>query len=173
MSASGISYLILAALAYGGAISAAQSSNAISSPEVTVQKYCLGCHNSKLKAPKIAFDTQDLHKAGDHSVEWEKVVKKLRTRSMPPAGLPRPDEAAYSSLLSSITTSLDTASAANPNPGRNDTFRRLNRNEYHNAIRDLLSLDVDVTSLLPSDESSHGFDNVTVGDLSPTLLRDI
>ncbi len=142
-----------------------------SSPESTVQKYCLGCHNSKLKNSKVAFDTLDFHKVADHSEEWEKVVRKLRTRSMPPAGMPRPDEAGYSALVSSITTSLDATSAANPNPGRTDTFRRLNRNEYHNAIRDLLSLDVDVTSMLPSDESSHGFDNVTVGDLSPTLLE--
>src|SRR5690606_26778280 len=51
-----------------------------------------------------------------------------------------------------------------------DTFRRLNRTEYHNAVRDLLAVDVDVANLLPSDESSHGFDNITVGTLSPTLL---
>ena len=74
-------------------------------------------------------------------------------------------------LLSSLENSLDRAAAAKPNPGRTDTFRRLNRTEYQNAIRDLLALDVDVSSLLPSDESSHGFDNVTVGDLSPTLLE--
>ena len=73
-------------------------------------------------------------------------------------------------MVSSLETSLDRAAAAKPNPGRTDTFRRLNRTEYQNAIRDLLALDVDVTSLLPGDESSHGFDNVTVGDLSPTLL---
>src|SRR5204863_7794358 len=68
-------------------------------------------------------------------------------------------------------SALDRAAAAKPNPGRTDTFRRLNRTEYHNAIRDLLDLDVDVSALLPKDESSHGFDNVTVGELSPTLLE--
>ena len=61
--------------------------------------------------------------------------------------------------------------AAHPNPGRTDTFRRLNRTEYQNAIRDLLALDVDVETLLPNDDSSHGFDNVSVGGLSPTLLE--
>ena len=76
----------------------------------------------------------------------------------------------YQAAISSLETSLDRAAAAKPNPGRTDTFRRLNRTEYQNAIRDLLALDVDVASLLPADESSHGFDNVTVGDLSPTLL---
>jgi hypothetical protein len=90
---------------------------------------------------------------------------------MPPAGLPRPDERAYDALASSLAASLDSAAAARPNPGRTDTFRRLNRTEYQNAARDLLALEVDVAPLLPSDESSHGFDNVTVGDLSPTLLE--
>ncbi|MBC7928180.1 MAG: DUF1592 domain-containing protein, partial [Bryobacteraceae bacterium] len=103
--------------------------------------------------------------------DWEKVARKLQTRSMPPAGLPRPDERTYSSLLATLESSLDKAAAANVNPGRTDTFRRLNRTEYRNAIRDLLGIEVDVTSLLPADESSHGFDNVTVGDLSPTLLE--
>src|SRR5437016_3955435 len=90
---------------------------------------------------------------------------------MPPAGLPRPDERTYDAVVTSLATSLDKAAAAHPNPGRTDTFRRLNRTEYQNAIRDLLAVDVDVTPLLPSDDSSHGFDNVTVGDLSPTLLE--
>ena len=73
-------------------------------------------------------------------------------------------------MIASLGKSLDRAAAAHPNPGRTATFRRLNRTEYQNAIRDLLALDVDVAALLPGDESSHGFDNVTVGDLSPTLL---
>jgi hypothetical protein len=89
----------------------------------------------------------------------------------PPAGLPRPDEKVYAALVSSLESSLDRAAAAKPDPGRTDTFRRLNRTEYQNAVRDLLAIDVDITSLLPGDESSHGFDNVTVGNLSPTLLE--
>ena len=89
---------------------------------------------------------------------------------MPPVGKERPDDATYDAVIASLETSLDRAAAANPNPGRTATFRRLTRTEYQNAIRDLLALDVDVASLLPADESSYGFDNVTVGDLSPTLL---
>ena len=138
----------------------------------TVQKYCLGCHNSKLKNSKVAFDTLDFHKVADHSEEsgkeWYANFGPAPCRRPVLPGRTRPS---YAALVSSITTSLDATSAANPNPGRTDTFRRLNRTEYQNAIRDLLALDVDVTSLLPSDESSHGFDNVTVGDLSPTLLE--
>ena len=90
---------------------------------------------------------------------------------MPPPGRPRPDEATYDSVVSYLETSLDRAAAAHPNPGRTDTFRRLNRTEYQNAIRDLLALDVDVSALLPKDDVSHGFDNVGVGELSPTLLE--
>jgi hypothetical protein len=136
-----------------------------------INRYCLGCHNTKVKTAGFAIDTIGLESAGQHAVAWEKVVRKLRARSMPPAGLPRPDERTYDALVSSLESSLDSAAAAKPNPGRTDTFRRLNRTEYQNAIRDLLKIEVDVASLLPSDESSHGFDNVTVGDLSPTLLE--
>ncbi|MGH9627483.1 MAG: DUF1592 domain-containing protein, partial [Bryobacteraceae bacterium] len=132
-----------------------------------IKQYCAGCHNSKVNTAGLAFDALDIENVNRNAEAWEKVVRKLRTRSMPPAGMPRPDERAYSTLLSSVGASLDES----PNPGRTDTFRRLNRTEYQNAIRDLLAIQVDVSSLLPSDESSYGFDNVTVGDLSPTLLE--
>ena len=136
----------------------------------TVQTYCVGCHNSKTKAGNIALDQIHPDDAASHPEIWEKVVRKLRARSMPPAGIPRPDEATYNALASSLESTLDKASAEHPHPGHTDTFRRLTRTEYQNSIRDFLALDVDVSNLLPVDESSHGFDNVTVGDLSPTLL---
>ena len=102
---------------------------------------------------------------------WEKVVRKLRARQMPPVGRKeRPDEATYDATVRLLETSLDRAAVAHPNPGRTATIRRLTRTEYRNAVRDLLALDVDVDALLPPDDSSYGFDNVTVGDLSPTLL---
>ena len=148
-----------------------QSRDGSVSPErAVVNRYCVSCHNSALKAGDLALDTISAQDVGQHPEAWEKVVRKLRARHMPPAGMPRPDERTYAAAVSSLETSLDSAAAAKPNPGRTDTFRRLNRTEYQNAIRDLLGLDVDVASLLPIDESSHGFDNVTVGDLSPTLL---
>ncbi len=137
----------------------------------SVKKYCFSCHNAKAPIGNFALDPATLANPEQKAEAWEKVVRKLRSRSMPPAGAPRPDESTYNSLVSSLETSLDQAAMAHPNPGRTDTFRRLNRTEYQNVIRDLLVLDVDVSSLLPSDESSHGFDNVTVGDLSPTLLE--
>ncbi|MBI1792107.1 MAG: DUF1592 domain-containing protein [Acidobacteria bacterium] len=136
-----------------------------------INRYCAGCHNAKLKSGGLALDSLGVENAGQRPETWEPVVRRLRARSMPPAGAPRPDEPTYRALVSSLDASLDRAAAAAPDPGRTDTFRRLNRTEYQNVIRDLLAVEVDVSSLLPGDESSHGFDNVTVGDLSPSLLE--
>lgn len=139
---------------------------AAAQPELraTLDKYCVGCHNTSNKAGSLALDAAP----ADSAMTWERVVRRLRARSMPPSGMPRPNAATYEALIASLENTLD---GGKLNPGRTDTFRRLNRTEYRNAIRDLLSLDVDVSALLPSDDSSHGFDNVTVGDLSPTLLE--
>src|SRR5712691_3182430 len=135
-----------------------------------VDRYCVSCHNDSLKRGGLALDTVVTHEVGQNPDVWEKVLRKIRARQMPPIGLPRPDEATYKTVIASLETSLDRAAAATPNPGRTATLRRLTRTEYQNAIRDLLALEIDVASLLPGDESSYGFDNVTVGDLSPTLL---
>ena len=105
---------------------------------------------------------------------WElhpKAVRKLRAGAMPPTGAPRPDAAGSSRLLAYLETELDTIAAATPHPGRTETFRRLNRTEYRNAVRDLLALDVDVTALLPHDDASFDFDNIGVTELSPTLME--
>ena len=135
-----------------------------------VNQYCVGCHNEKTMQGGLALNTLDPDNVAEKTDLWEKVVRKLRARYMPPAGLPRPDEKTYESVITSLEGALDRTSAARPNPGRSDAFRRLNRTEYRNSIRDLLALDVDVLSLLPSDETALGFDNITVGELSPTLL---
>jgi len=136
----------------------------VSVPAV-VQQYCAGCHNEKVKSGGLALDATHI---ASRSADWEKAVRKLRARHMPPVGLPRPDDATYNAVVASLEKTLD---GLKPDPGRTDTFRRLNRTEYRNSIRDLLALDVDVSSLLPADESSYGFDNVTVGDLPPALLE--
>ncbi len=140
-------------------------------PNVTlVEDYCVTCHDDEEKKGGLSLERVSADVSQQQEV-WEKVVRKLRARQMPPVGRKeRPDEATYDSTVRYLETSLDRAAAAHPNPGRTATIRRLTRTEYQNAIRDLLALDVDVTSLLPADESSYGFDNVTVGDLSPTLL---
>ena len=142
------------------------------SPERSLaDRYCIGCHNATTNTAGLTLDTISRQPIERHPEIWEKVVRRLRARQMPPAGLPRPGQAAYNAAVQSLESSLDSAAAAHPNPGRTDTFRRLNRTEYGNAIRDLLSLDAGADALLPGDQSSHGFDNVTVGELSPTLLE--
>jgi hypothetical protein len=140
-------------------------------PRAALTQYCLTCHNDQIKTAGLTLAPLDIDRVGEHAATWEKVVRKLRVRMMPPPGLPRPDESTYTALVSHLETALDRAAAATPNPGRTETFRRLNRTEYQNAIRDLLGIDVDVASLLPRDDASHGFDNVGVGELSPTLLE--
>jgi len=135
-----------------------------------VTRYCVSCHNDRLKSGGLALDDVLAQDVSRHPDVWEKVVRKLRVRHMPPVGAARPDDAAYAAEIASLEGALDAAAAVMPNAGRMAILRRLTRTEYQNAVRDLLALDIDVASLLPADESSYGFDNVTVGDLSPTLL---
>jgi len=158
----------------------ARSQAAASSPVAfdvasTVNRYCVGCHNSKAKttatASGVVFDGIDPARIADDSAMWEKVIRKLRTRSMPPTGVPRPDESTYTALVSHLESTLDRAAAAHPNPGR-PSVHRLNRAEYANAVRDLLALEVDPTALLPPDDSVNGFDNnADMLSVSPALLE--
>ncbi|MSU65336.1 MAG: DUF1592 domain-containing protein [Opitutus sp.] len=135
-----------------------------------VSKYCMDCHDSGAKKGGLSFEALDLGNPLTDSDTWEHVVHKLDHRQMPPLGETRPDEATYRGIVSQLVETLDRAATASPNPGRTDTLRRLTRTEYQNAVRDLLGVDIDATTLLPNDEPSFGFDNVAVGNLSPTLL---
>ncbi len=154
------------------ALLAAPSVHAAAAPAPeTLQKFCVACHNAKNKAGGFAIDSLLSDDVSRHAEQWEKVVRRMRARYMPPIGLPRPDEKTYEAVSASLEASLDAAARVKPNPGRVDTFRRMNRSEYQNTIRDLLAVEVDVAALLPADESGHGFDNVTVTDLSPALLE--
>jgi mono/diheme cytochrome c family protein len=143
-------------------------------PQATLQRYCLTCHNQNLKergTVPIAFDTLNMSNVGADAEVWERVVRKVRTGLMPPAGRPRPDQPTHDAFVTAIEAQLDAAGRAHPNPGRTPPFHRLNRAEYKNAIRDLLGLDVAVDSLLPADDSSYGFDNMAgVLKMSPTLM---
>ncbi len=135
-----------------------------------VDQHCTGCHDADLKKGKLDLDLLLDAQVAKHASVWERALRKIDARHMPPIGKKRPSEAEYRQLTSYLVASLDAAAEAHPNAGRTDTFRRLNRTEYQNAIRDLLALEIDAASLLPPDESSHGFDHITVGDLSPALL---
>jgi hypothetical protein len=133
-----------------------------------VDKYCVTCHNVRLKTGGLALDTVDLTNVAAASDIWEKVVRKLRAGVMPPLGMPQPDPTTLDAFKASLVSRLD---AVEPDPGR-PTLRRLNRTEYANAVRDLLGLDVDPAVLLPPDNSSSGFDNNSdVLGVSPLLLE--
>jgi hypothetical protein len=128
-------------------------------------KYCTTCHNDRLKTAGLVIDTTSLAHVGSNAETWEKVVRKLRANSMPPAGSPRPDEATYNAVASYLETELDRAAAAKPNPGKLPLLHRLSRTEYKNAVRDLFALDalpkeMDFDLLLPPDNASSGFDNI-------------
>ena len=159
---------------YPGATSPEQQgapATAGATEQALLDQYCLRCHNDRALRGGLSLDGVALDAVADHVEVWEKAVRKLRAGAMPPTGAPRPDEVDYARLLTYLETELDTIAATAPNPGRTETFRRLNRTEYQNAIRDLLALDVDVAALLPRDDAAFGFDNVGVVELSPTLME--
>ena len=139
----------------------------------TIGRYCVACHNDRLLTAGLALDGLDVSQVGPHAETWEKVVTKLRTRTMPPVGRPRPAAATYDALAGWLEDQIDRHAAAHPDPGRTEAFHRLNRAEYANAIRDLLALDVDVTALLPADDiDEYGFDNMAdVLTVSPALME--
>ncbi len=132
----------------------------------TLDRYCVFCHNEAAltagTAPGgLALDLLDVETPSTNPEAWERVIDKVRTGMMPPAGMPRPDPETYAALASWLETEIDRAAPANVNPGRISAVHRMNRMEYNNAIRDLLALDVDVRDLLPGDEVTDGsFDNL-------------
>jgi mono/diheme cytochrome c family protein len=141
------------------------------SPRVLLNEYCVTCHNQRLKTAGLMLDVADVQRVGAGAELWESVVKKIRSGAMPPPGRRRPDPKAFDAFVTTLEAALDREAAAHPNPGR-PADHRLNPAEYSNAIRDLLALDIDAGSLLPADESDHGFDNIAdVLSISPTSLE--
>ena len=137
----------------------------------TTKVYCDTCHFGPKARAKLNLESLDLANLGNNGEVWEKVLRKLRNREMPPAGNPRPQEATYQALVSAIEKERDRVAETRPNPGR-PTLHRLNRTEYANAVRDLLALDIDVSELLPADDIGYGFDNIgDVLQVSPVLLE--
>ena len=139
--------------------------------KATRDSYCVTCHNDRLKTGGLSLDGVRLADAPAHADIWEKVIRKVRGGMMPPAGAPRPSADSRTALVSFLETSLDRAARLSPNPGR-PLAHRLNRTEYANAVRDLLDLRIDASTLLPADDSSGGFDNnADVLGVSPVLLE--
>jgi cytochrome c5 len=144
---------------------------AASPQRALLDKYCVTCHNQRLKTGGLMLDKLDVDAVAAAPETWEKVISKIRGGMMPPTGRPRPDTETFDRFVVSLESELDRAAALAPNPGR-VPIHRLNRAEYTNAIRDLLGLEIDARSLLPADDSSHGFDNSAGAlSLSPALLE--
>ena len=157
-----------AALTAGGAGAVPESGAEV---RALLDRYCVTCHNARLRTADLALDTLDPGRVGAAAATWEHVVRRLRAGEMPPAGRRRPDAAAAHAVVAWLEAALDRAAAASPNPGRS-ALHRLNRAEYANAIRDLFGLEIDVNALLPADDEHHGFDNIAdVLSVSPTLIE--
>jgi hypothetical protein len=139
--------------------------------QAVLNQYCITCHNEKTKTAGLMLDKLDYAHPGPNAEIWEKVVRKVRAGMMPPGGAPRPDRATMDAFAAKLENELDRAGAANPNPGFTG-LHRLNRTEYAYAIRDLLALDIDASTLLPADDSSEGFDNIADAlGVSPALVE--
>ena len=152
-------------------VGAANVGAAFRRPEAVVDQYCVSCHNDKLKTGNLSLEHISIDRAGVDAETLEKVIRKVRAGLMPPAGAKRPDRATLDAFAGSIESAIDRTAAGNPNPGK-APLHRMNRAEYANAIRDLLSLEVDSSTLLPADDSSRGFDNIAdVLGVSPSLLE--
>ncbi|HEY3516348.1 MAG TPA: DUF1592 domain-containing protein, partial [Gammaproteobacteria bacterium] len=167
MRAAPLTWALLLAACTGGNDAAIVRSAA--DAKATLDHYCADCHNRAELSGGFAVADLDPAAVQEDPELWERVVRKLRTRTMPPQDALRPEPATYDSFATWLVSALDAAAPANPGA---PALRRLNRAEYANAIRDMLDLEVDVTTLLPPDDSAFGFDNI--GDLlgfSPTLLE--
>ena len=149
----------------------ATTSPAPATDQALIQKYCVTCHNARAKTGGLSLDGANPADAAAHAELWEKVAMKLRGGMMPPQGMPRPDAATLDAFATTIERTIDDRALRSPDPGHKPVHR-LNRTEYGNAVRDLLDLDIDTTSLLPADDESHGFDNIAgVLRISPSLLE--
>jgi mono/diheme cytochrome c family protein len=136
-----------------------------------VETYCASCHNDRLRTAGLTLSGLDSADPGANAELWEKVLHKVRTGQMPPAGRPQPPLAVSHAVTTSLASALDDAAARRPDPGRVG-LHRLNRIEYANAVRDVLGLTVDTRALLLPDEADEGFDNVAASlALSPAHLE--
>src|SRR5262245_33555702 len=157
--------LVVVALGLAGSAGTPTSARQPEAPSLdgVLQTYCVSCHNQKLRTAGVVFDTADLAPPAANPELWERVIAKLRARSMPPAGRPRPDAATYQALAARLESEIDLAWTSHPKAVKIGAVHRLNRTEYNNAIRDLFALDpasIDVKPLLPGDETADGsFDN--------------
>jgi cytochrome c5 len=152
-------------------LQAQNSTTTAADHKAVIQQYCVACHSGPTPFARLDLEKFDFDHFDQGGVIWEKLIRKVRMRAMPPAGMPRPPDAAYEAMVKFMENGRDNLAQATPNPGR-PTLHRLNRTEYQNAVRDLLALQVDVSELLPADDIGYGFDNIgDVLQVSPFLME--
>ncbi|MFK7768161.1 MAG: DUF1592 domain-containing protein [Mariniblastus sp.] len=168
--------LLLAALTPFASTRADDHASSIKAIKTFVSDHCLDCHSSS--DPEFDFDLENFDFSSEQfsaskfdSTGWEKILRRIDSRQMPPPTADRPSEKQYENVVSKLSGILETRANRFPQPGRTGSIRRLTRTEYQNVIRDLLAVNIDADEFLPKDQSSHGFDNITVEELSPTLLN--
>ena len=162
---------LLAALPFALLNLAPAQTSPMAPHKALVTRYCAGCHNDKLKSGGFTWTRLDLDHLDQNAEQAEHVIRKVKTGLMPPPGAPRPEPALMKKFLSAMEDSVDRAAASKPNPGR-PSLHRLNRIEYANSVRDLLDLDVEINAMLPPDDMSHGFDNMSdILTVSPALME--
>ena len=137
----------------------------------TIKQYCVACHNDRAKTGGVSFEGLTPERIGEHAELFEKAVRKMRGRVMPPPGARQPDAVAIDSLVAYLENSLDRAAGKTHLPDQ-VVLHRLNRKEYANAVRDLLAVDFDATEVLPTDDVAEGFDNIaTALQVSPSFIE--
>ncbi len=136
-----------------------------------VAEYCTRCHSERMRRGDLVLEGFDVANAPQNAEIVEKMIRKLRAGMMPPSGARRPDPEVLLEVATDLENTVDKAAERNPNPGIR-TFQRLNRAEYHNTIRELFGIGVDVSAFLPLDTKSANFDNIAdVQTPSATLME--
>jgi len=165
----GLALFAVAALGFQSKPATSSATSSVTPAGELVNKYCVSCHNQRLKTGNLALDRADSEHVANSAEAWEKVIVKLRSRAMPPPGMPRPDNATYDAVADWLGTEIDRT--ARVNPGRTASLHRLNRAEYAKAVRDLVAVEVDAQAMLPPDEQAFGFENNAEAlSLPPALL---
>ena len=152
----------------------AQTAPQTSGPDqqmAVIKQYCAGCHNDRAKAGGFSFDGITAAGIAQHGELFEKAVRKLRGRVMPPPGARQPSATEIDSLVAFLEDSLDKAAGQSHIPDQ-AVLHRLNRKEYANAVKDLLAVDINAEELLPADDVADGFDNIaTALQVSPSFIE--
>lgn len=163
--------LVAVLLAFASGAAATLGTGVDADYRPVLDRYCVTCHNQKLKTAGLTLETVDVSNPAADAATWEKVIRKLRAFAMPPAGALQLDKATNESFVRYLENTIDQAAEARVNPGKT-VVHRLNREEYANAVRDLVGLEIDPSTLLPADDGAYGFDNIgTALAVSPALIE--